>query len=421
MLIHDRSNHPCFDVEARHRFARVHLPVAPKCNIQCNFCNRKYDCANEGRPGVTSAILSPGQSLRYLEKIVSLEPRTSVAGIAGPGDPFAEPGLTLETLRRVRERFPQMLLCVASNGFNLPDHVKTLSELKVSHVTVTINAIDPQIGAKVYAWVRDGKIIYRGVDGAKRLLDRQFESIRLLKEEGITVKVNSIIIPGINDDHIPAIAQTVAKLGADIMNCIPLFPAPGSEFENLAEPTPDMIAKVRQLSKVHLPQMEHCTRCRADAVGLLGKAMEPSDHQRLHEFAALPIDPDEHRPYVAAASLEGILINQHLGEAKHFLIYEKSETGYRFIQRRDAPMVGGGQNRWLSMADVLSDCRAILVSAAGESPKEVLKTHGIRIVEMEGLIEDGLEAVYLGLDTRRLKRRSPSGCGGCQGGGVGCG
>ena len=28
------------------------------------------------------------------------------------------------------------------------------AELGVSHVTITINAIDPEIGAKVYAWVR---------------------------------------------------------------------------------------------------------------------------------------------------------------------------------------------------------------------------------------------------------------------------
>ena len=53
------SAHPCFDKEARHKNARVHLPVAPKCNIQCNYCNRKFDCVNESRPGVTSSVLTP--------------------------------------------------------------------------------------------------------------------------------------------------------------------------------------------------------------------------------------------------------------------------------------------------------------------------------------------------------------------------
>ena len=43
----DRTRHPCFDADARHQFGRVHLPVAPACNVQCNFCDRKYDCPNE--------------------------------------------------------------------------------------------------------------------------------------------------------------------------------------------------------------------------------------------------------------------------------------------------------------------------------------------------------------------------------------
>jgi nitrogen fixation protein NifB len=41
--------HPCFSENARHTTGRIHLPVAPKCNIQCNFCDRKYDCImNQG-------------------------------------------------------------------------------------------------------------------------------------------------------------------------------------------------------------------------------------------------------------------------------------------------------------------------------------------------------------------------------------
>src|ERR1039458_6773600 len=112
----DILRHPCFSDTARHRFARIHLPVAPDCNIQCNFCKRIYDCANESRPGVTTAVLSPKQALHYLEAVLKKDPRIAVVGIAGPGDPFATPDKTLETLRLVRASHPEMLLCVASNG-----------------------------------------------------------------------------------------------------------------------------------------------------------------------------------------------------------------------------------------------------------------------------------------------------------------
>jgi nitrogen fixation protein NifB len=95
------DNHPCFNPGACKSFGRVHLPVAPRCNIQCKFCNRKFDCVNETRPGVTSAVLSPGQAMVYMEEVFAQKGNISVVGIAGPGDPFANPEVTLETLSRV--------------------------------------------------------------------------------------------------------------------------------------------------------------------------------------------------------------------------------------------------------------------------------------------------------------------------------
>ncbi|MBP5685800.1 MAG: nitrogenase cofactor biosynthesis protein NifB, partial [Candidatus Methanomethylophilaceae archaeon] len=83
------SEHPCYDEEAHRRFARMHLPVAPRCNIQCNYCNRKYDCSNESRPGVTSEVLSPEQAADKVAFVYSQIPELKVIGIAGPGDPMA--------------------------------------------------------------------------------------------------------------------------------------------------------------------------------------------------------------------------------------------------------------------------------------------------------------------------------------------
>ena len=169
----DLTQHPCFNSQARHRTGRIHLPVAPKCNIQCNFCNRQFDCANESRPGVTSAVLTPVKALGYLTLALQRAPFLKVVGIAGPGDPFAQPEATLETLSLVREKFPEMLLCVATNGLNAESCVEELARLQVSHVTVTVNAVAPEVGAEIYAWVRDGRTIYRGIPAAQLLLDRQ--------------------------------------------------------------------------------------------------------------------------------------------------------------------------------------------------------------------------------------------------------
>ena len=166
----DLTQHPCFNSDVRHRTGRIHLPVAPKCNVQCNYCNRKFDCANESRPGVTSAVLLPKQAVNYLHQALKVMPELKVVGIAGPGDPFATPEETLETLHLVREQYPEMLLCVATNGLNLEPYIAELARLQVSHVTLTVNAVDPAIGAEIYAWLRDGRTIYRGEAAASHLL-----------------------------------------------------------------------------------------------------------------------------------------------------------------------------------------------------------------------------------------------------------
>ena len=119
----------------------------------------------------------------------------------------------METLRLVRRKFPKMMLCVATNGLGVGPYVDEMADLQVSHVTITINAVDPAIGGEIYAWVRDGKRPLRGEEAAAALGARQIEALVRLKARGIVVKVNTIIMPGINDDHIPDIAKKVSGSG----------------------------------------------------------------------------------------------------------------------------------------------------------------------------------------------------------------
>lgn len=415
------ARHPCFDKEARSTCARVHLPVAARCNVQCNFCDRKYDCVNESRPGVTSAVLAPEQALTYLHRVMEKEPRITTVGIAGPGDPFATPEATLETLRLVRQDFPAMLLCVASNGLGMAPHVAEMARIGVTHCTVTINAVDPKVGQAIYAWVRPGRFSLRGLAGAETLLDCQLDALRLLKQHGIAVKINTIVIPGVNDQHVPEVARVVAGLGADRLNCIPLLPTANTAFESVPAPSADMMHALRAQAGLYLPQMEHCTRCRSDAVGILGQDRSGEFAEDLRE-ASRAVVMDESRPCVAVASWEGMLINQHLGEAQQFWIFRQAQGGYEHVDTREAPAAGGGENRWESLAQILSDCRCVLVNGVGENPRSVLRAHGIAVMEVEGVIEEGLAAVYDTQDFSRLPVRKKKACqAGCTGTGGGCG
>ncbi len=418
----DLSLHPCFNAAVKGSYGRVHLPVAASCNIKCNYCNRKYDCVNESRPGVTSAVLSPMQAGRYLEQVLESEPRITVAGIAGPGDPFANPEETIHTLRIIREKFPHMLLCLSSNGLGIGGFLNEIAEIGVSHVTITVNAIDPEIGRKIYNWVRDGKVIYRGIEGAELLLQRQIAAIKGLKKAGITVKVNTIIVPGINDRHVEAVAIKMAEMGVDMLNCMPMLPNSDTPFEAIPEPRTEQVDEIQATAEKYLPQMRHCTRCRADAVGLLGEDRTKEFQGCMQECSSLSPDLTE-RPHVAVATMEGVLVNQHLGEAYRFQIWSKTVEGMRCIEERMAPEPGGGVARWKELAKILKDCRAVLVAGIGDNPASVLSKSGIAPIEVNGFIEPALEAVYSGRSLDVFKVQRKGGCSkgfGCAGTGDGC-
>ncbi|MHC4553084.1 MAG: radical SAM protein [Planctomycetota bacterium] len=391
----DFKKHPCFNADVKGKFGRIHLPVAPKCNIQCNFCNRKFDCVNESRPGVSSQILAPKQALGYLKEMKEADDRLTVMGIAGPGDPFANPEETMETLRLVRKEYPEMLLCVATNGLGAAPYIAELAELKVSHLTVTVNAIDPEIGQHVYAWVRDSKKILRGLGAAELLLKRQLEVIRLCKEHGIVVKINSILIPGVNDEHIVDVAKYMSELGVDLFNCMGMCRAEGAAFDHIPEADPSIVCAMRTEAEQYLPQMKHCQRCRADAVGCLSDSLPMKAIESMSKFSNGPLDPTDERPYVAAATMEGFLVNVHLGQARQFNIYSYDKTGgARVVDTRIAPEPGGGDQRWEKLAETLKDCRTLLVASAGPMPTKILQDHGTKVVLTESLIEQAVIDIY---------------------------
>lgn len=223
--------------------------------------------------------MGPGDAVEYLNSILKSRSDISVIGIAGPGDALCDPGRTLATIRAVRDFYPDMLFCLSTNGLNLPEHVASLAEAGVTHVTVTVNAIDPAVGEKIYSWVSKDGTTYRGREAADLLISRQMDAIRSLKSKGIVVKINSVILPGINEDHIPEIARVVASLGADVLNCVPVIPVAETPFAALGAPSSDDMSRIRRSASLHMPLMNHCRRCRADAFGMLEENfVEPGIH-----------------------------------------------------------------------------------------------------------------------------------------------
>lgn len=284
------KDHPCFSRDAHRNYARLHLAVAPACNIQCNYCNRKYDCANESRPGVASHRLTPDQALRKTMAVASEVPQLSVVGIAGPGDACYDWDKTKATLIPIAREIPDIKLCVSTNGLALPDRVEELVDMNVGHVTITVNMVDPNIGTKIYPWIFYQGRHYNGIEAAKILHERQMLGLEMLTERGILTKVNSVVIPGVNDEHLIEVNKWVKDRGALVHNIMPLISkASHGTFYGLngqRSAAPFELTALRDRLEGTTEVMRHCRHCRSDAIGLLSY-----DRAREFTLAQLPAEP----------------------------------------------------------------------------------------------------------------------------------
>ncbi len=104
--------------------------------------------------------------------------------------------------------------------------------MNVDHVTITINMVDPEIGAKIYPWIFYQHKRWHGVEAAKILHERQMLGLEMLTARGILTKINSVMIPGINDEHLVEVNKWVKERGAFLHNVMPLIsdPAHGTHY-----------------------------------------------------------------------------------------------------------------------------------------------------------------------------------------------
>ncbi|MBQ7978817.1 MAG: nitrogenase cofactor biosynthesis protein NifB [Candidatus Methanomethylophilaceae archaeon] len=393
------SEHPCFCEDAHHSFARMHLPVAPRCNIQCNYCNRKFDCSNESRPGVTSVVLEPQQALQKVKAVKEAIPQLSVIGIAGPGDPLANEA-TFESLELIGKEMPGLTLCVSTNGLALPDCAQRLYDLGVRFVTVTMNCMDPKIGAKIYdAVVFDGKK-YSGVEGAEILRDRQIDGIKKCVALGMLVKINIVMIPDINDSHIPDLVAYVRSLGIYMVNILPLIPVEGTKFSDLRAPTPLERRDMMDRCGLDGRMMRHCRQCRADAIGLLGQ-------DRSAEFANIEgcglkdsrinvtFETEHDESKVAVATSDGKNVNSGFGNASEFRIYATDGNTVRFLKTvavdRSGSVAGKDHRDHIeSIIRQLEDCGTVIVEEIGPMPSKILSELGVRVVITQGDVNEAV-------------------------------
>jgi nitrogen fixation protein NifB len=346
----------------------------------------------------------------------------TVLGVAGPGDPLANPAKTFKTFELISQTAPDIKLCLSTNGLALPDHVDTIAKYNVDHVTITVNMVDPEVGAQIYPWIFWKNKRVTGIEAARILTERQMQGLEMLTERGILCKVNSVMIPGVNDKHLVEVNRAVKSRGAFLHNIMPLISAPehGTVFGLTGQrgPTAQELKALQDSCEGEMNMMRHCRQCRADAVGLLGEdrsaefttekimEMEVSydlesrqayqnavEQERLAKVAAKNAELEtlareeasDIKILVAVATKGQGRINEHFGHAKEFQIYEVSTEGAKFVgHRRVDNYCQGGYAEEDSLETVvraINDCTAVFVARIGGCPRKGLAGAGIEPVD----------------------------------------
>ena len=141
-----------------------------------------------------------------------------------------------------------------------------IAEIETDKATMEVEAVDDGVLGKI--------VVPEGAEG---------------------VKVNSVMIPGVNDEHLKEVNAEVRKRGAFLHNIMPLIsdPAHGTHFGLTGQrgPSPAELKALQDDLSDGANLMKHCRQCRADAVGMLGEDRLLAVHHPQREAALAPAPP----------------------------------------------------------------------------------------------------------------------------------
>jgi nitrogen fixation protein NifB len=354
------------------------LPVAPRANNRIRFA----------ATGESLQSMSPSEALAWLTETMDKGIALDGVNLAGPGDPLADLVPTLETLRLVREKYPELKLGISTLGLGAEQAAEALIQAGVSRVTLLVDGIDLDVIRKLYAWIRPGSRTVPLPVATEMLLGEQIMAMKAFVGSGCSVGIKTTIYPGYNDVHAEDIARIMGSLGAEFMAVASSVPVEGEELL-LERPTPEMMATIHAQVAKHLPLIvvpetmsAHAQNC-SDCGCQTAAASQPK--------------PSIERPNVAVVSSGGMEVDLHLGHAAKALIYGPREDGLTcLLETRSLPEPGFGSARWELLADILKDCFALLTASAGESPKKILADRGIRVLITDDDIAGIVDVLYGG-------------------------
>jgi GTP 3',8-cyclase len=180
LMTHD--SHPALLDSYRRPITDLRIAITDRCNYKCVYCRT-------GNDGAQYADLPIADYLRMARIMVSLGiEKIRITG----GEPLLRAGLLdlireLRTLKTISGK--PLDLALTTNGHLLADMAAGLKSAGLDRVTVSMDAVDPELFAKITRVPKSYEKVLAGV--------------RAARTAGLgPVKVNCVLLRGFNDDQI---------------------------------------------------------------------------------------------------------------------------------------------------------------------------------------------------------------------------
>lgn len=359
----------------------IQLPVAPRINHRIRFGPLN---------GKKETHITPQTAVRIVSELGAKGSLTDSALIYGPGDPLADIEPTLATLQLLKDNFPDLKIIVRTLGIGGLQYADKLQRTGVTEVEMLVDAVDPVVMEKLYAWIRPGFKTLKLSEGAAILCSEQALAIQAFKDAGMLVRLVTTLYPTANDDHIELLARTMADLGADEMVLHPYNSAPEADIVLPEADSVQVATLIGSIANI-LPITEGRPAASPASIAEVEQTLLPK--------------PGKERPNIAVVSSNGMDIDLHLGQAPQLLVYGPRNDGLNcLLECRPAPAAGAGTDRWDILAGTIPDCFALLTASAGERPRKILDGHGIQVIITQENIEGTVDLLYGGGKKGRCKQ-----------------
>ncbi|CDR12008.1 GTP 3',8-cyclase MoaA [Streptomyces iranensis] len=203
----------------------LRVSLTDRCNLRCTYC-----MPEEGLQWLAKPDLLTDDEIVRLIRIAVTELGVTEVRFTG-GEPLLRPGL-VGIVERCADLAPRPRMSLTTNGIGLERTAQALRDAGLDRVNVSLDTLRPEVFQAITRRKRHGDVL-RGLDAAHTA--------------GLTpVKVNAVLMPGLNEDEAPELLAWALENGYELrfIEQMPLDPQHGWKRDGMIT-AGDILASLR--------------------------------------------------------------------------------------------------------------------------------------------------------------------------------